>query len=128
MAETNILSILIIDDEESIRKYVQDTLADEGYKAVVANDGASGLNMVQIYRPDLILLDMYMPAMDGWAFLAAYAQMQIPHAPIIAMSSEIDVKRMPGVVAGIGKPFTIDRLLVAVKKVLPLSSEKTSSV
>ena len=76
MAETNILSILIIDDEESIRKYVQDTLADEGYKAVVANDGASGLNMVQIYRPDLILLDMYMPAMDGWAFLAAYAQMQ----------------------------------------------------
>ncbi len=112
--------VLIIDDDQSIQKYIQDTLTDEGYRVVSAPDGAAAMDMVALYRPQLILLDMYMPTVDGWSFLATYPQSPQPHAPIIAMSSDVDVRKMKGVAAGLAKPFTIDRLMLTVKGILPL--------
>lgn len=111
--------VLIVDDSESIQQYVQDTLTDEGYRVIHAKDGAEGLALVIEQHPDLILLDMYMPDIDGWAFLSAYPRTPTPHVPIIAMSADINVKRMPGVQAGLAKPFTIDGLLTLVKRYLP---------
>ncbi len=108
--------ILVIDDNASIRQYIQDTLSDEGYTVILANDGETGLLQLSVYQPDLILLDMYMPSVDGWSFLAAFPQTPLPHAPIIAMSSEVDVKHLPGVKAGLPKPFTIDGLLNVVTR------------
>ncbi len=111
--------ILIVDDSESIQQYVQDTLIEEGYRVIHAKDGAEALALVTEHHPDLILLDMYMPDVDGWAFLSAYPRTPAPHVPIIAMSADINVKRMPGVQAGLAKPFTIDGLLTLVRRYLP---------
>lgn len=111
--------ILVIDDSDSIQQYVQATLLEEGYRVIAARDGAAALDQIALHRPDLILLDMYMPAVDGWSFLATYPKTPPPHVPIIAMSADVDVKKLPGVEGGLPKPFTIDGLLNQVRRFLP---------
>src|SRR5215831_9417053 len=78
--------ILFVDDDESIREFVSMALTDEGYDVITASHGAAALDMVRQNKPALILLDMRMPIMDGWAFLKAYEQTPGPHVPVIALT------------------------------------------
>ena len=58
-------TILLVDDDPDIREFVTFNLAKEGYNVVTAKDGAEGVEAVKMHRPDLVLLDVMMPAMDG---------------------------------------------------------------
>lgn len=58
--------ILAVDDEPSISKLVAHTLASRGYEVVTANDGPTAISMAATEKPDLIVLDVMMPRMDGW--------------------------------------------------------------
>jgi DNA-binding response OmpR family regulator len=79
--------MLMVDDDDAIRDLRTMALTDEGYEVLVAADGQAALALVGQAKPDLILLDLGSPVMDGRAFLRAYRAQQSPHAPIIVCTA-----------------------------------------
>jgi CheY-like chemotaxis protein len=114
--------VLVVDDDESIRDFVTLALSDEGYDVMTAPHGAAALSILGESRPDVILLDMRMPTMDGWEFSRVYRETPGPHAPIIVLTATRDV---PGRAAQVesegclGKPFDVDELLSMVSRYRP---------
>ena len=109
--------VLVVDDDDSIRQVVSLALADEGYLVDAASDGEAALQLVRQRRPDLILLDMRMPVMDGNEFAQAYRGLPGPHAPIIAFVAAFDAAEHGeaiGAAAVLEKPFDLDELLAVV--------------
>lgn len=106
--------ILIIDDDEVILNTLAYLLRDEGYLVACASNGQEALRAVAQQPPCLILLDMKMPVMDGWAFASAYRTLPAPHAPLIVMTAAQDTTgRAFSITADgyIAKPFDIDAVL-----------------
>jgi CheY-like chemotaxis protein len=119
VAGRNRRPILVVEDDEVIRESVEFLLTDEGYPVVLASNGEDALECAERCRPRLILLDMKMPVMDGWAFVAAYRQRPGPHAPIIVMTAARDSQSWAaeiGADAYIAKPFDVNRLLDLVRE------------
>jgi two-component system chemotaxis response regulator CheY len=109
--------ILFIDDDESIREFVMMALTDEGYEVSTAPHGAAALDLINRGQPNLILLDMRMPVMDGWAFLKAYDDTPQPHAPIIALTASRnspDTQVPPEVSGFLAKPFDLNDLIALI--------------
>ncbi len=112
--------VLVVDDDESIRDFVHTALVDDGYEVTEAPDGAAALALVALRRPDVILLDMLMPVMDGWAFARAYRQTAGPHAPIIVVSAARDTATRAADINAAGilaKPFRLEALFDCVRHV-----------
>jgi two-component system response regulator MprA len=86
-AETEGPRVLVIDDDPGIREMLTDALTDEGYAVRAATDGADALGVIGRWRPDVILLDLMMPAMNGWQFAEAYRALPDQHAPLIAITA-----------------------------------------
>lgn len=110
-------SILIVDDDATIREVLSLALADEGYTTITASDGSVALAQVASQPPALILLDLRMPIMDGWAFARAYRQMPPPHAPIIVLTAARDAAAYAADIAPtavLPKPFNLDELIQVV--------------
>ena len=106
--------ILIIEDEEIIQTLIEEALSDEGYDVVVAEHGAAALALLEKWTPDVILLDMWMPVMDGWQFVQAYRQASGNRAPIIVMSAVVDAGDHPVEIEAdrfLAKPLDLDELL-----------------
>lgn len=113
------LPILLVDDDESILSTVRLLLTEEGYPVVVAANGKEALQHIATQKPSLILLDMKMPIMDGWAFAMAYRDFPGPHAPIVVMTAAHDARQRAAEIAAddvIAKPFDVNRLLDIVRK------------
>lgn len=113
------LPILLVDDDESILSTVRLLLTEEGYPVVVAANGKEALQHIATQKPSLILLDMKMPIMDGWAFAMAYRDFPGPHAPIVVMTAAHDARQRAAEIAAddvIAKPFDVNRLLDVVRK------------
>jgi two-component system chemotaxis response regulator CheY len=111
--------VLVVDDDESILDFVREALEDEGFEAVTATDGAEALDLADRQPPDLILLDMRMPIMDGWEFARIYAERPGPHAPVIVMTAARDAADIATEIHAQGylaKPFTLDDLLSLVEQ------------
>ncbi|AKT40656.1 response regulator [Chondromyces crocatus] len=109
--------ILVVDDDIEIREMLRIALSEEGYGVLCASDGAAALHLLDQEVPGLILLDMRMPVMDGWAFARAYAARPGPHAPILVITAAVDAGRWAreiGASAAIAKPFDLNRLIEAV--------------
>lgn len=114
--------ILVVDDDETISSSIAFLLVEEGYAVVTAANGKEGLERAAQNPPCLILLDMKMPVMDGWAFAAAYRKQPGPHAPILVMTAAQDTRSRAAEVAAegwIAKPFDVDRLLDIVRRHAP---------
>ncbi len=119
MAHADQRLILVVDDDEVIPSTLALFLADEGYAVVCASNGQEALERAERYHPMLILLDMKMPVMDGWAFAATYRERPRPHAPIIVMSAARDARSRAAEIAAddyLAKPFDLDRLLDLVRQ------------
>jgi CheY-like chemotaxis protein len=109
--------ILVVEDESDIRLSVADALEGEGYDVAMAQNGAEALHLVGSFRPDVILLDMKMPVMDGWAFARAYRSTPPPHGRIVVFTAAADVSRRAietGADGMLAKPFDLDDLLRTV--------------
>jgi two-component system chemotaxis response regulator CheY len=91
-------------------------LSDEGYAVLSAADGAEALDQVQQHHPDLILLDMLMPVVDGWGFARGYGQLPGPKAPIIVTAATRSEERAGeiGAAGYCSKPFSVPELLRSV--------------
>ncbi|MFI8189543.1 response regulator transcription factor [Streptomyces sp. NPDC085946] len=118
--------ILIVDDEPAVREALQRSLAFEGYATEVAVDGADALEKAAAYRPDLIVLDIQMPRMDGLT-----AARRIRGAgdtlPILMLTARDTVgDRVTGLDAGaddyLVKPFELDELFARIRALLRRSS------
>jgi len=109
--------VLVIEDHTPIRECIAEVLEMEGYSVAQARDGREGLRVARAQPPNLILLDLMMPNMDGWQFRAAQkddaALADIPVIVLSAFEAEA-VTDLEGVVARFPKPFNTSVLLAAV--------------
>ena len=85
--------ILVVDDDDSIRQIVRFCLSDEGYRVREAPNGEAALEVLDSVNPELILLDLRMPVMDGWEFARRYRTLPGPHAPIVAFVAALNAER-----------------------------------
>jgi two-component system nitrogen regulation response regulator NtrX len=114
--------ILVVDDEDSIRTSLAGILEDEGFRVMFANDGITALDAVRKELPDLVLLDIWMPRMDGIETLRKMKELY-PALLIIMMSGhgtiETAVKSTKmGAYDFIEKPLSLDKLLVCIRNAL----------
>jgi two-component system nitrogen regulation response regulator NtrX len=115
--------VLIIDDEPALRDIMAEALAAEGYRVTTAVDGVEGLARVRERRPELIVLDLMMPVLDGWAFMEAYRELVEDETPIVGVSAHMtpDVAgrlRTLGVKACLPKPFDLDELVSCAREAI----------
>lgn len=86
--------VLVIDDGWSIRQLLLDLLTGEGFEVRTAESGLEGLSILESWKPDLILLDLTMPVMDGWAFRAKQREAAaIRDIPVIILSADHNLMR-----------------------------------
>src|SRR5688572_133846 len=111
-------TVLVVDDDTSILDTVSAILSGEGYDVVSAATGEEALAAVARKQPLLILLDMRMPIMDGWAVARALREQGIS-VPIVVMTAAESAKRWADEVGAEGylaKPFGLDELLATVER------------
>jgi len=109
--------VLVIEDDPSIRQVIVFALSDDGFVVDEATDGQAALESVARQHPDLILLDMQMPGMDGKTFIKHYRERYNHQAPIIVLTAASDGARQRAEVNAEGyvsKPFDLDLLLERV--------------
>jgi len=107
--------ILVVDDEEPMRKLLRINLSLEGYHVVTASNGISALELLEEYKPDLVLLDIMMPGLDGFQVINLIRQSS--NVPIIMLTARGEVtSSRDALVLGaddyVRKPFSV-RVLVA---------------
>ena len=112
--------ILLVDDDESIRQFVEMALTDEGYEVVTAANGQAALDVLGRWTPSLILLDMRMPIMDGWSFSSVWRQApQKRKVPVVVITAARDAAESAaeiGADAVLSKPFDLGELLALVRQ------------
>ncbi len=123
--------LLIIEDELPMRTALQDVLEAEGYRILTAVDGENGLRRAIDEKPDLILLDIMMPKLDGYEVCAELRRLSNP-TPILMLTAKGQVEdRVTGLDAGaddyLVKPFSTEELLARVRALLRRLQRKTSA-
>ncbi len=114
-------TILIVEDDPNISELVQMYLEKEGYNTRIASDGGQGLDLFRQLRPDLVLLDIMLPVMDGWSVLRTIRQDS--KTPVIMLTAKGETNdKVQGLKQGaddyLTKPFEMKELLARVEAVL----------
>lgn len=125
-------TILVVDDEPALLRLMEFVLSKQGHTMLTATDGEEALEMTRSQRPDLIVLDIMMPKLDGYQVAEAIrSDDELKHTPIIMLSAkaqEEDIER--GVAAGVDryvtKPFSPDELATIVSDHLAANSSSSS--
>ena len=106
-------SVLVIEDDPDMRTLLVLMLEDRGHRVLAASDGREGLDVLRHESPDLILLDMKMPVMDGWEFARRYRATSPAPSPIVVMTAAEDPRQRAeevGAAGWLGKPVELDLL------------------
>ncbi len=117
--------ILIVDDDDRLREFVRVNLEMEGYSVREASSAEDGLTALEEEPPDLILLDVMMPKVDGWEMLQRVQERHgVGSIPVIMFSGKVDeaaLKRATsrGAQGFIGKPFNPQQLIDSTKQLVP---------
>ena len=119
-------TILVVDDKANVRTLVRDYLTEQGFRVVVADNGQNALYAARHEKPDLILLDIMMPEMDGFEFIRAYRKES--ETPIVLLTARLDESdKVVGLELGaddyVTKPFSMRELLARVRTVLRRSGK-----
>ncbi|HWV23206.1 MAG TPA: response regulator [Thermomicrobiales bacterium] len=114
--------ILVVEDQEDVAQLIDVVLKGEGYTVAIARDGAQGLMLSRDWKPDLILMDIMLPGVDGGTLISRLRrEVETADLPIIAMSASRTLRdRTPELEADalLSKPFDVDALLVQVNFLL----------
>ena len=117
--------ILVVEDTEDNRQIIRDLLSSVGYELIEAADGAEAVAMAQAHRPDLILMDIQLPVMDGYEVTRRIrANPELATVPIIAVTSyalsgDETKAREAGCDGYVAKPFSPRHLLAKIREFLP---------
>ncbi len=117
--------ILVVEDTEDNRKIIRDLLSSVGYELIEAVDGVEGVALAQSERPDLILMDIQLPVIDGYeATRRIRAIPELAAVPIIAVTSyalsgDEAKTRAAGCDGYVAKPFSPRQLLAKIREFLP---------
>jgi DNA-binding response OmpR family regulator len=115
--------ILVVDDEDDILHFLELVLREKGYEVVTASGGHEALTRAQIERPDLVLLDIMMPQMDGWEVLKLLrVDDETATIPVAMLSARTEAKdRVQGLQEGaidyICKPFSLQDLVSKIEAI-----------
>jgi DNA-binding response OmpR family regulator len=112
---------MVVDDKANMRNLLRDYLSEEGFRVVVAENGRNALFVAREARPDLILLDIMMPEMDGYTFLRTYRKER--NTPVILVTARLEESdKVLGLELGaddyVTKPFGMRELVARIKAVL----------
>ena len=116
--------ILVVEDTEDNRQILRDLLGMAGYDMIEAHDGAQGVSQATAHKPDLILMDIQMPVMDGYeATRRIKADPALQAIPVIAVTSyalsgDEEKARTAGCDGHIAKPFSPRQMLAKVREIL----------
>ena len=113
--------VLIVEDESNIAELINLYLKKEGYETMIAEDGGKALELYRLFRPDLVLLDIMLPVMDGWAVCAKIRETD--KTPIIMLTAKGETTdKVTGLEMGaddyIVKPFEMKELIARINAVL----------
>ena len=117
---SRVFKVMVIDDSKTIRRTAETLLKKEGFEVITATDGFEALSLIADHQPDLILLDIMMPRLDGYQTCALIKHHKVfRHTPVVMLSSKDGLfDRARGRVVGsdnyITKPFTREELLSAI--------------
>ena len=126
MADVN-KKILVVDDEQQLALAVKIRLQSVGYQVVTAGDGRQGLEIIEREKPDLILLDVLMPVMDGYSCLRVintkYGRGTIPVIVLTARDRMKDLFELEGIEDYVIKPFDHEDLLTRIDRAFKRRAE-----
>ena len=115
-------SVLVVDDEQAIREFLDDVLTGAGYEVSTASDGQAALTHIATAPPDLVVLDIMMPVLDGREVLKRMrADPTLRHVAVLVMSAAADPGPLVSVERFLPKPFDLDELLSAIEDLLGAS-------
>lgn len=116
--------VLVIDDDDAVCEVLREALTEDGYAVATVPHGAAALDLIRHHQPEVILLDLRMPIMDGWSFAEQYKRMAKPPASLIVLTAlkdgEESAKRI-GAAALIRKPFELDEVEAAIARCISSS-------
>jgi CheY-like chemotaxis protein len=119
--------ILVVDDDASSLELIEAMLVPNGYEIITANDGSKAVAIIIEKKPDLILLDIMMPGLDGYSTLTKIKENQtiskIPVVMLTAMGFQLnkELALRFGAVGYITKPVDLDELLKTISRLLPVA-------
>src|SRR6266496_6390569 len=119
--------VLLVDDDDSVRELVRVNLEFEGYAVREAGSAAEGLEAIEEAKPDLVLLDVMMPQVDGWEMLREIQERYgVGAIPVVMFSGKVDEHlRLQAASSGaqgfVGKPFDLQQLIEQTKQIAPVS-------
>ncbi len=125
--------VLVVDDEPDIRELVKEILEDEGYEVTLAHDGNSAREALRARRPDLILLDIWMPDIDGVTLLKEWSEGGELPCPVVIMSGHgtvetaVEATRL-GAYDFLEKPLSMAKLLITLERALENDKLRRESV
>jgi DNA-binding response OmpR family regulator len=114
--------LLVVDDEESLLKLLRVNLSLEGYKVITAADGMAALEMFREHQPDLCILDIMMPGLDGFGVLKAIREQSSVPVIMLTASGEVEHLRetlLCGADDYVMKPFSLEELAARIRAKLP---------
>jgi excisionase family DNA binding protein len=118
--------VLLVDDDDAVRELVRVNLEFEGYTVREAASASEGLDAIEEAKPDLVLLDVMMPHVDGWEMLRRIQEQYGPGAiPVVMFSGKADEEARSQAATGgahafVGKPFDLPRLIDQTKQIAPV--------
>ena len=114
-------TVLVVEDDDAIAHVIEDALSDAGYRVVRTRHGADAIDLLRNVTPDVVLVDLNLPVMDGRSFVEHYRRRIRPAASVVVMSARSDgaeIARALGAEAFLRKPFTVDELVRRVSYAL----------
>jgi CheY-like chemotaxis protein len=117
-------TVLLVEDDPDLTRFADLALRLSGYRAVTAGDGASAILAARQVRPDVVVLDLRLPCLDGWQVLAALQhEPELARVPVVVLTASADPRdreraRTARIADFVLKPLTADRLLEVVERAL----------
>jgi CheY-like chemotaxis protein len=112
--------VLVVDDDRDIRETLRELIEDEGYEVATAKNGAEALERVRTMRPGIVLLDLFMPGMDGTEFRRLQLEdPEIAGVPVVVISAAVGLEERVAAMRPIDhleKPIRLDALLAVVAR------------
>lgn len=118
--------ILVVDDEEDMQKLLKIRLEQENFIVITAGDGEKGVKAAELEMPDLVILDIMMPNMDGYSCLKEIRKIQkIKDTPVLMLSGKEEEKirdlfAFQKISGYVEKPFELDNLVSKIKEILKI--------